>query len=309
MSLPINAAELFNRDASLVVEIGFGNGWFLEYLGDTYPETNILGVELSISSTARAYKRLYRRALPNVTMFRGNAHFLMRDMLADNSVSTIYVNFPDPWPRHRHRGRRLLQTAFLDLAATKLKPDGALILTTDHGEYFDFARRQAAQSGAFREEISEPERALLETRYAQKWQAQNKEIFHVQFHRMESRRPVEPAIILLDQKVLMQHALMAGDLSSIEHFEKVVLELGWGHIVMRDLFRSIDGRGLRFSVLVEEPGLKQDILIEVDPRSDGIFVGVQKFGSPLATKGVGEAVRVVTEWLEGHGLTTVKTWY
>lgn len=307
--LPLDADQLFQRKGDLIVEIGFGNGWFLEYLGTTYPDSNILGVELSISSTARAYKRLYRRSLPNVTMYRGDGHFLMRDVLRDESVSRIYVNFPDPWPRRRHQSRRLLQVPFLDLAASKLKSDGALILTTDHPEYFEFSRSQAKKSGAFEEVVTSPDAALLETRYAQKWLNQQKEIFHVQFHKKEARPKVAPAVQLIDPNILMQHALMAGDLSGITNFEKVVLHMDWGQVVMRDLFRSIDGRGLLFTVLVEEPGLKQDILVEVEPRREGIFVGVQRFGSPLATRGIGEAVRVVTEWLEARGLTRVKEWF
>ncbi|NNE34508.1 MAG: tRNA (guanosine(46)-N7)-methyltransferase TrmB [Rhodothermales bacterium] len=308
-SVPLDGAELFGREADLVVEIGFGNGWFLEFLGSTHPSWNILGVELSVSSTTRAYKRLYRRQLPNVVMYRGDGRFLMRDVLRNESVSRIYVNFPDPWPRRRHLKRRLLNAAFLDLCATKLKPDGVLILTTDHPGYFEFARAQAIRSGAFREEVCEPEGALLETRYAQKWLDQQKEIFHVKFYRNAARPLVPPGVTLTDEDILMQHALMAGDLSSIAKFEKAVFHFEWGQVVMRDLFRTIDGKGLLFTVLVEEAGLKQDILVEVEPRREGIFVGVQKFGSPLATQGIGKAVGVVTDWLAARGLTKVKGWH
>ena len=307
--LPLDSARLFGREAPLVVEIGFGNGWFLEYLGESYPQFNVLGVELSVSSTGRAYKRLLRHRLPNVIMYRGDGRFLMRDALPDRSVSRIYVNFPDPWPRRKHRDRRLLQSGFFNLAATKLQRDGSLVLTTDHPEYFDFARGQARNSGAFREEITNPDAALLQTRYAKKWLKQQKDIFHVRFHRVDDRPSQPPVITLLSQELLMQHALMTGDLSGITDFEKHVHLLDWGQIVMRDMYRSSDGSRLVFTVLVEEPGLKQDILIEAEPRPNGVFVGIQKFGSPLVTHGLGEAVRLVTEWLAERGLTVVKTWY
>ena len=39
--------------------------------------------------------------------------------------------FPDPWPKRRHAGRRILQPAFLDQLATIIRPGGKLVLASD----------------------------------------------------------------------------------------------------------------------------------------------------------------------------------
>ena len=53
----------------------------------------------------------------------------------DSSVATFWVNFPDPWPKRRHLGRRLIQREFLDLLVRKLVPRGNLEIATDHVAY------------------------------------------------------------------------------------------------------------------------------------------------------------------------------
>jgi len=43
--------------------------------------------------------------------------------------------FPDPWPKRRHRQRRLVDAAFVGAAATALAPGGVLELATDDASY------------------------------------------------------------------------------------------------------------------------------------------------------------------------------
>ena len=51
------------------------------------------------------------------------------------SLDGLQIFFPDPWPKRRHHKRRLIQPAFVSLAATKLKPAGVLHLATDWEDY------------------------------------------------------------------------------------------------------------------------------------------------------------------------------
>jgi tRNA (guanine-N7-)-methyltransferase len=50
----------------------------------------------------------------------------------------LQIFFPDPWPKKRHHKRRLIQPAFIDLAARKLKPGGVLLLATDWQHYAEY---------------------------------------------------------------------------------------------------------------------------------------------------------------------------
>jgi len=56
-------------------------------------------------------------------------------MIAPASLAGIHIFFPDPWPKARHHKRRLIQSAFVALLASRLAPGGVLHCATDWEEY------------------------------------------------------------------------------------------------------------------------------------------------------------------------------
>lgn len=315
LTLPMDGEALFGRKAPLYLEIGFGNGWFLEQLGTANPGVDVVGAETSVSSVHRAFRRLRRSGLSNVRMFTGDAVFMARHMLAPASVARVFVNFPDPWSRRKHQTKRLLTADFFRLLSGRLAPGGCIELTTDHEEYFEFARREARASEVFDETVATPSAHQLGTRYAKKWALQDKRIHHAVFsctaHSAHSTLvdDTQPRI----QLDAMQHALLTGSLGDIGVMPDVVHRVDDVCVVLMEHLLLPEGGGHVFAFHVEEAGLKQDILIEAIPRDtaidDGVFVGVRRFASPMATTGVGEALRLVVEWLESRGLTVVDRWY
>ncbi|MDX1741508.1 MAG: tRNA (guanosine(46)-N7)-methyltransferase TrmB, partial [Rhodothermales bacterium] len=136
LGVPLETARVFGRDGPLVLEVGFGNGEFLEYLAGTHADWNILAADTSPSCVVRARKRMARGGFSNVRLYCGDARYIVRNVTPRSSLHRVYVNFPDPWPRRRHARRRLMGKDFLTLLASRLGDDGALWLTTDHPEYF-----------------------------------------------------------------------------------------------------------------------------------------------------------------------------
>ena len=57
------------------------------------------------------------------------------DMIPAERLAGIHVFFPDPWPKKRHHKRRLLQPAFAQLLASRLRPGGYLHVATDWEDY------------------------------------------------------------------------------------------------------------------------------------------------------------------------------
>lgn len=304
-ALPIVPSDVFGSDGPLLLEVGFGNGWFLEHLSQIRPDANILGAEVSVSSVHRAYRRLLRVGATRVRLYPGDAKFLLTHALSPESVEAVFVNFPDPWPRRKHRGRRLLTSETLTLLASRLADRGRVELTTDHEGYFNYARAECRKTGLFEESIGVVPPAMLETRWAKKWVAADRRIFHVTFH-ATARAEVDTPDLLTNG---MQHALLKGELDAVGRMTKQVHPVETGHVIVMEHLLSPEHDSHLFAIHVEESGLKQDILVEAVRRDDGIFVGVRRFGSPLATRGVGESVRIVVEWLETQGLTTVERWY
>ena len=59
----------------------------------------------------------------------------MHDCIAPASVSEIRIYFPDPWPKARHKKRRLINPAFAQLAVSRLIVGGRIHCATDWIEY------------------------------------------------------------------------------------------------------------------------------------------------------------------------------
>lgn len=304
LTFPLDIKILFQRSGPFVLEIGFGDGNYLARLANENPTWNLLGVEVSMGSMWRAYRRMKRERLSNVRLFHGNGRFVIRETIAPKALEAVYVNFPDPWPRKKHWSNRLLQSSFFELASTKLVDGGWIALTTDHEEYFEYAQREADRSGVFEIEEQTAPRASLLTKYAMKWQEQKRPIYHVLF-RKSGEAILQPGLVQLAD---MQHAVLNGDLASVGKFSKLVHSFEGGQVIVLDAFRELSSNGLLFKILVEESDLRQEIIVEAWEKSDGIYVGLQPFGDPLGTRGVKEAVRVVVDWLVGQGMELKQTW-
>ncbi|MCG8589838.1 MAG: tRNA (guanosine(46)-N7)-methyltransferase TrmB [Proteobacteria bacterium] len=119
----------------LVVEIGFGRGEFLWDLAAESPKTAFLGIELSWKRVLKLARRMARAEFNNVRLVQGRAQDVVAEGLPEASVREFWINCPDPWPKKRHAGRRLVQPAFTALLASRLVPGGIVQLATDHPPY------------------------------------------------------------------------------------------------------------------------------------------------------------------------------
>ena len=131
--------EVFAGDVAdplpLVVEIGYGRGEFLIDLAERQPQCAFLGVERSFKRTLKMARRLARAELANIRLLGAPAQPVVSELLAPETVSCFWINFPDPWPKKRHRERRLLTPAFVHELARRLVPGGELHIATDHADY------------------------------------------------------------------------------------------------------------------------------------------------------------------------------
>jgi tRNA (guanine-N7-)-methyltransferase len=119
----------------LVVELGFGRGEFLRALAAAAPAVAHVGVERSHRRTLKLARRIAKTEERNLRLVEATAQELVTEALDEASVSTFWVNFPDPWPKKRHHRRRLLQPGFVALLAARLVPGGLLHAATDHAGY------------------------------------------------------------------------------------------------------------------------------------------------------------------------------
>jgi len=226
-------------------------------------------------------------------------------LFAPESLSSIVVNFPDPWPKEKHEKNRLLQDSFFKLAASRLKAGGSINLATDHPEYLAFAQSESQKSALYDMIEAEPPQAVFETKYALKWKTQGKPLFYQVFRYNGKTTPSYP---ILERPTLMPHALLQGDLPESTSFEKQVLEYADGHVILHEALASFGSddddaadnpkEKWLVRVTIDEPDFKQQLLIAVKRRSENeLIVRLEPFGDPVITKTTRGAVHAVTEWL------------
>jgi len=131
----------FGRAAPLILEIGSGMGESTAALAAAEPDVDHLAVEVFEPGIAALLMRATE--LTNLVVLRGHAVTLLSEKVPEASLAGIRIFFPDPWPKRRHHKRRLVQPAFVALAATRLQPGGTLHMATDWADYAEQMRAVA----------------------------------------------------------------------------------------------------------------------------------------------------------------------
>ncbi len=298
-SFPINWPSHFGvEDPELHLEIGFGDGRYTIYRALEKPKAQFVGVEISNGSIKRALKSIYRKSVKNIYILKGSAEFVVHNLFAPSSLSSITVNFPDPWPKKKHKKNRLLQASFFHLAANRLKLNGGIYLATDHYEYLNFAQMEAKATGLYNLKKANPSNAVFQTKYALKWKEQGKPLYYRVFE-CQKKSALEHPILIRDEK--MPHAILEGNLPQELPFNKQVFPYAKGHIILHEVTKSwgANEKGrLLVRITIDEPDLRQQVLVVVKKRKEGeVLVGLESFGDPIITKTTHGAVHGVTQWL------------
>lgn len=116
------------------IEIGFGGGEHLLWQAEHHPHVGIIGCEPFEEGVVKVLTAIDDRGLGNIMVHPDDVRPLLR-WLPECSIDRAFVLFPDPWPKARHRKRRLVATPLLDLLARVMKPGTELRLATDIGDY------------------------------------------------------------------------------------------------------------------------------------------------------------------------------
>jgi tRNA (guanine-N7-)-methyltransferase len=118
-----------------VLELGCGHGHFLTGFAARHVDCQCLGVDFSRDRIGRAHRKRQRAGLSNLHFVHGEAGELL-DALPDAlRFGQIYVLFPDPWPKRRHRKNRLVGGDFLNRVANVSRPGAALYFRSDAFDY------------------------------------------------------------------------------------------------------------------------------------------------------------------------------
>jgi tRNA (guanine-N7-)-methyltransferase len=126
---------IFGRQAPRTLEIGFGNGEHLAALAAAHPERDYLGIEVHAPGVGHLLMLTAAGELTNVRASQHDAVEVLKQQILPGSLDEVLVLFPDPWHKKRHHKRRLIQTPFVELVASRLQSAGIFRLATDWEEY------------------------------------------------------------------------------------------------------------------------------------------------------------------------------
>jgi tRNA (guanine-N7-)-methyltransferase len=137
------------------LEIGFGGGEHLAWQGERNPRVGFIGVEPFINGVSALLGHIEERGLTNIRICDCEAAVLL-DWLPPASISRAFILFPDPWPKARHRKRRLLSPLTLTRLARVMAPGAGLRVATDIGDYAATTLQALRSSPEFHWPVTSP---------------------------------------------------------------------------------------------------------------------------------------------------------
>ena len=124
--------------APLHLEIGCGKGQFICTLAQQHPEINFIAMEREANVAVIATERALALGLPNLRFIIADAEQLPQ-MFEEGELSRIYINFCDPWHKHRQFKRRLTYRGRLEVYKKLLDDTGEIWFKTDNYMLYHFS--------------------------------------------------------------------------------------------------------------------------------------------------------------------------
>ena len=127
--------HLFDCDQPVVIEYCSGNGQWICEKAREFPQFNWVAVEMRFDRARKIWARMMRESIPNLFVVCGEGVAFTRHYVPLQSVSQMFINFPDPWPKLRHAKHRIIRKEFFDEVEKILLPSGKATLVTDDFPY------------------------------------------------------------------------------------------------------------------------------------------------------------------------------
>lgn len=183
----LNFVDVFGNTNPIVIEIGFGMGDATVEIAQANPDINYLGIEVHVPGVGKVLSEIQRRNLKNLYIIEYDALEVLDKMIGDNSVNGLHIFFPDPWPKKRHRKRRMMQRPRTDLMAKKLAKGGYVYFVTDILDYAEFALEQLTQTNHLKNKydgFAEPQPWRAQTKFERKGLVAERQITEIFFEKI-----------------------------------------------------------------------------------------------------------------------------
>lgn len=170
-------------DSVVELDLGCGKGRFTAALARRYPERVVLANDIISERLGILERQAKREGLSNLSVFRASSLPLVAYTLPVHSIDRLHLLCPDPWPKKRHRSRRLVCTDFLCRVPRVLKSGGVFHLATDYDPYYEDWLRMFEKLSALYEPAPEAiaDIADIKTNFELHWNGLGKEVHHIAY--------------------------------------------------------------------------------------------------------------------------------
>ena len=131
-----------NPDQEMHLELGCGRGTFIAKKAVKNPDINYLAIDIKSDMLGYANRNVQHeymmanRTTNNILMCTFDIERIALIISEEDVFSRIYINFCNPWPKDRHKKRRLTHTKQLTNYKKFLKKGGQIFFKTDDDELF-----------------------------------------------------------------------------------------------------------------------------------------------------------------------------
>lgn len=295
---PLNWNDIFNRIAPLAVELGYGNGEYLVNWAKSEPDLNFVGIELSLASAMRVQLKAAKKDLNNIRIIRDDLRFTLREMFPDNSIQIVVMNFPDPWPKDKHRNRRVVSPTFVKTLSAVLEIGGYYQLMTDQKWYAEDCYHMFLETGIFYlSDITQMKREEVKTKYGRKYIKENRIIYRL---KAEKQKSVKINRILEDNQ--MPHVIIGNqfNIGIIEKLKGIQYQSGKKIFKVKEVFIQPDEQTFLLRTITKDDDYRQMFFILIARHVQGSIVKIDPGFQPYRTPAVMMAVQTLGEILKNQ---------
>ena len=132
--LKLKLRELDQRKYN-IIDVGAGFGESTIKLAKKNPENIIICCEKYIDGLKSLFNKSQKESISNIFIYQGNFLQMLEEYCKEDSISEIWILFPDPWPKRKHFKRRLIDKSFFIKIHKYLKNKSTINIATDSKSY------------------------------------------------------------------------------------------------------------------------------------------------------------------------------
>ena len=184
--------KIFKNNKKIFIEYCSGNGEWIVKKASKNKNINWIAVEIRLDRARRIWKKMHNQNLENLFVVLGDGYTFTKFYVREKSISSVYINFPDPWPKRRHEKHRLITKNFIKELEKILKRGGEIFFVTDDEDFSKRALNYFLDNKSFESAFKKPyfvEEVLGygDSYFKTLWKGKGKKIRYFQFLKKNNR--------------------------------------------------------------------------------------------------------------------------